>query len=240
MPNWRAAVILTHNRPYELWTTAHCIGGVVATSAVAQVDQVIIMANASPGGAIPQFEMAAPWYIARDDHQPPNLAHLMNLGLNCARAIRPYECRQWDVAILCDDAPPPVGWFDAVTGAMDASGARLGCTHSHLHISQPIFKDRPDHDISNRLTGWAFVLRESLDDERPPLRLDTGMRWWWQDTDLDWTARLNGGMVIAPGPIVPNVHPNDYTSSRPDCADRIHFDRLHFAEKWAAHGGAPW
>jgi len=233
MDSWRGAVVLTHNRPTELLATVRALD--------VQCDHIFVIANASPDGAIPPeifgLEYAALDLIAVPD-QPPNLARLMNRGLLAASAIGCAEADEVHIAMVCDDAPPPLGWYTSVVDAMRESGARLGCTHAHQPITAPRFRDRPDRDIMNRITGHAWILRE--DDTRPPLLADENMHWWWQDTDLDWQARLSGGMVIAPGPVVPNIHPNDYTSSRPDCADRIHFDGLAFDAKWAEHGGRPW
>lgn len=228
---WRAAIILTHNRPDDLVRVAHAVGP--------QVDWLTIVANAAPEGAIPTITgLSIPYSVIKVDDQPPNLALNMNRGLTSASVMRPWNTVLWDMAVLCDDAPPPPGWFDAVAAGLDQTNARVGCTH-HRHPDIPMrFMDRPDKDIWMRLTGWAFVVREDV--REAPLRLDEELHWWWQDTDLDWTARLNGGVVIAPGPVVPNLHPNDYTGSRPDCADRIHFDGLHFDQKWAEYGGRPW
>lgn len=248
MNPWRCAVILTHNRPTLLAQTVHAIGGYQigghlpesdsgGEHRAAQVDQIIIIANASPDGAIPPMHPQCDLLVMPIPGQPPNLAKLMNKGLSLARAERPLGCREWFVAMLCDDAPPPALWMDQVVAGIQSSGAILGATHGHHPLTAPLFKDKPDADIYNRMPGHAFVVRETISQQ---IRADEGLHWWWQDTDLDWQARLNGGMILCPGPVVANVLPNDYTNTRPDCADRIHFDGLHFDEKWAAHGGRPW
>jgi hypothetical protein len=218
-----AAIVLTHNRPDLLRQTVDAISG--------QVDVVLIVDNASdppvrptdlPGGA------ACMWILPVPD-QPPNLAALWNEGL---RAVREKGEDPIYVAVLCDDADPPAGWFAAVTDAMAATGAVAGCSNPWGQIHEARVKLAPDRDIMGRMPGWAFVL-----DTRAGLVADQSMAWWWCDTDLDWQARTAGGMVMIGGFAVPNHRPNEYTNAKPELAARAGVDGQAFATKW---GYAPW
>lgn len=71
--------------------------------------------------------------------------------------------------------------------------------------------------------------------EPAALRADERMRWWWQDTDLDWQARGLGGMLVVPGPHVPNRHANESTVG--ELAEQAGRDGEIFVEKW---GFRPW
>lgn len=220
----RFAIVLTHNRPEML---ARCV-----TAIAAQVGMVLVVDNASDPPATTPTEVGNAVLI-HDPGQPPNLARLWNRGLDAiTHWVDVAGAARWDVALLCDDAITPAGWVDAVSATMRRSAAAAGCTHAIHPVGTPLVKTAPDGDLPNRMTGWAFVLRGEAG-----LRADESMAWWWCDTDLDWQARHAGGMVIAPGPVVPNERPNDYTYSVPGLAERAGRDRQAFAAKW---GSAPW
>ena len=120
----RVAVVATHNRPAELARLIEAIAP--------QCDRMIIIDNASDP-PVPRFEIGewpagrsgephSCWIkVIRDDEQPPNLSRLWNIGLDAARRcawMDAVEPEAYDVAVLNDDAVPPPGWWDAVSGAM--------------------------------------------------------------------------------------------------------------------------
>jgi len=215
----KCAVIITHNRPELLKQTVSAIGE--------QVDEVIIMDNASdPPVDLADLEENQTGYGLSCTYvptQPPNLAELWEEGLTEAEAMGGRY-----VAFLCDDAPPPAGWYDAIVTAMKETGAAIGCSGG----GRQWFKSEPDRDIAGRMPGWAFVL-----DAESGVRPDTSMGWWWLDTDIDFQARLKGGMVTIAGFYVHNIHPNEFTATRPWAAERIGLDTLAFEAKW---GPRPW
>jgi hypothetical protein len=227
----RFAVVLTHDRPDLL---RRCVA-----AAAPQVDVLLVIDNAS-APPVDVDKLRADTGQRNVDliavpEQPPNLARLWNIGLAVARHAAGDTANDpgaWDVALLCDDAILPAGWFTAVSTWMRVHGAAAGSTHSITPVCAPIVKTAPDGDIVNRMCGWAFLLRGEAG-----LRADESMHWWFCDTDLDWQARAAGGMVIAPGPVVANERPNDFTSTVPGLAERAGQDREAFVAKW---GSAPW
>ena len=218
--NSRYAIILTHNRPELL---RQCLDAIQP-----QVDRVLVIDNASSPRADAKGVKGAVMYVP---DQPPNLSDLWNRGFRWIE-WSPGRAEQWDVAMLCDDVIVPEGWFHAVSSCMRELGATAGCTHSWHPVTTPILKKEPDGDIYNRMQGSAFVLAGEVG-----LRADESMHWWWCDTDLDFMARLKGGMVIAPGLTAHNIHPNDFTNNVPGLAEQAGRDGQTFAAKW---GGRPW
>lgn len=205
-----AAIILTHNRHDMVKRTANQIS--------TQVDEVFIIDNASNPPVQSEHSVI---YVP---DQPPNLARFWNMGF-AAAVYHKY------VSVLCDDAIVPDGWFEAVTKAMDHFDATIGCSNA-LPSGRVSYKTQPDNNIGERLCGWAFVIRNDRN-----LRADESMHWWFFDTDLDWQARQNGGVVIINTHTVHNEMPNHYTVTKPELTDRAAKDRLVFANKW---GYAPW
>ena len=221
----RYAIILTHNRPELL---AQCVAAIRL-----QADVTIIIDNASEPAVAPEdfpLEGGGPFLLINDPLQPPNLSYLWNRGFDAVSRLN--NSPQWDVAVLCDDVTVPEGWFDTVSTCMRDHGAAAGSTHQWREVGQPILKQLPDRDLQNRMCGWAFVL---AGEKR--IRADEDLMWWWCDTDLDWQARGNGGMVICPGPVAKNIHPNEWTSRIPLLNQRSGLDSEVFARKW---GGRPW
>lgn len=214
---------------------------------VTQVDLVVVIDNASDppishpalfaarmlahGGEVGAVGRMWLW---RDAEQPPNLSRLWNAGLSaCAADAKRRGLAEWDVAILNDDAVVPPGWMATVREPMRADGAAAACTYGR---GNRVMKTEPDADIGNRLYGPAFVLRGELA-AKPgdPLWTDERLRWWFQDTDTDWRARRNGGMLITPGPHVPNLRANQSTVG--ELAEQAGRDRETFREIW---GWVPW
>jgi glycosyltransferase involved in cell wall biosynthesis len=223
VPATRFAIVLTHNRPALL---ARCLAAIVP-----QTDLTLVVDNASDPPAVTPDGLDNV-LVVRDEEQPPNLARLWNRGLDALTMWRPPGLDTWDVAVLCDDAVVHPGWFDAVASTMRGCGAAAGSTHSIQPVAAPLLKTAPDSDLFNRMCGWAFVLRGETN-----LRADESMHWWWQDTSMDFDARTKGGMVIAPGPVVLNERPNDFTYSVPGLAEQAGRDREAFQARW---GFVPW
>lgn len=219
----RLATILTHNR-HEL--LARCVAALRP-----QVHALLVIDNASD----PPVESSVAYTLRRELEQPPNLARLMNYGFDhwatyVADVAVVRETTRWDVATVCDDVEVPAGWFEAVAGELRAWNAAAASSGGRQDAV--IVKQVPDGDIFNRMQGAAFVMRGELG-----LRADERMRWWWQDTDLDWQARGAGGTVIVPGYEAVNSRPNDFTYSVPGLGEQAGRDGEVFAAKW---GGRPW
>ena len=216
----RAAIILTHNRPELL---KQCLDAVTD-----QVDKVLVIDNASDPPASAQGVKGS---VMRVPDQPPNLSMMWNRGLRYLYS-EIWDSGPIDIALLCDDVAAPEGWFDAVSSTMRRYNAAAASTHQYTAVPYPILKTAPDADLYNRMCGWAFVVAGEKN-----LRADEDLKWWWCDTHMDFQARRNGGMVIAPGPVAHNIHPNDFTNRIPGLAGQAGQDGLTFAAKW---GGRPW
>ena len=214
----RGALILTHNRPELL---RQCVDRIQP-----QVDLVLIMDNASdPPVDNEEYEGCLVWH---ESTQPPNLSQMWNAGWT-AFLLGGYH---YDVAMLCDDAFVPEGWFEAVSNAMHETGAAIGCSDPWGRQHEPILKLAADGDIDHRMPGWGWII--DLDKN---LQADESMHWWWCDTDMDWQARRNGGMVMIGGYAVSNELPNAYTNAKPELGAQTGIDKLAFQAKW---GQIPW
>jgi glycosyltransferase involved in cell wall biosynthesis len=214
----RAAIIVTHNRPQLL---AQCIAAIQP-----QVDEVLVIDNFSN----PKATVPAGVTLHYIPDQPPNLARLWNHGLDFWEKL--LSDRPHDVAILCDDAIVPTGWFSAVTQAMRETGTTAGSTNPWGTPHEPHVKRLPDRDIGQRMCSWAFVV-----DNTVGVRADESMHWWWFDTDFDIQCRLNGGTVLVGGWPVPNLEMGHYTATKPELGAQAGRDRQTFAAKY---GGTPW
>jgi len=225
----RACIVLTHNRPDLLRECVAAIGP--------QVDVVLVIDNASQPAVT--LEVLAPGFD--DQHwvvlmavpdQPPNLARLWNLGIDALTQLRGAEPGPWWIAFLCDDAIVPEGWFQAVVDGMTQTGAAAGCSNPWGTQHPPQLKTAPDNDLMGRMVGWAFIL-----DATKGLRADERLRWWFQDTMIDWAARAAGGSVMVGGFPVPNRLPNDFTCNVPGLGEQAARDGEMFAQ---IHGSRPW
>lgn len=221
----RYAIVLTHNRPELL---GQCVAAIRA-----QADAVLVIDNASDPPVPPAEQDDVTVMNILD--QPPNLSRFWNIGLDWVEIwvsanIPPTP--EWDVAVLCDDVIVPDGWFETVSSCMREHGAAAASTHQWYEVSRPILKTVPDADLANRMCGWAFVLAGEKN-----LRADEDLKWWWADSNVDWQARGIGGMVICPGPVAKNIHPNDWTSRILDLAHQSGVDGETFTRKW---GWKPW
>lgn len=221
----RYAIILTHNRPELL---VECV-----TAISPQVDVTVVIDNASDPPVDPATLPATtdhPVAVMHVPDQPPNLAHLWNVGFDICDQLT--ASTQWQAAVLCDDAIAPAGWFAAVTQAMGETGAAIGCSNPWGSQHPPQVKTEPDADIMGRMPGWAYVINGSKS-----LRADETMHFWWCDTDLDFAARKAGGMVMIGGYLVPNVRPNDHLIHTPGLAEQAGRDGEAFVAK---HRFRPW
>jgi len=238
----RLAVVSTHNRPAELAR--------LLTAITPQCHKVFVVDNASDppvvfpsgrlyGPGMPDPEVPGTCLITRvevirDEEQPPNLSRLWNVGIDAARDyVRGGDYIGHDVAILNDDAVPPPGWWDAVSGAMRGAGAMAGSSSpfdtapgvvQHWGSGIPM-------SVATRLTGWAMLLRG----EWEGARFDERLRWWYGEDDLSFRARLAGGIVHVGGFPVPNTGAN--TSTVGVLAEQAGRDRAMFVH---IHGRQPW
>jgi glycosyltransferase involved in cell wall biosynthesis len=219
------AIILTHNRPELLRDCIAAIGP--------QIERIVVIDNASePPVRAADLPMDGLFgCILGIPTQPPNLAALWNRGLDTIYGWHRYGSDPdgpcW-IAVLCDDAIVPGGWFAAVTDAMAQTGAAAGCSNPWGTEHEPRLKTTPDSDLMGRMPGWAFIL-----DGSKGLRADESMHWWWCDTDLDWQARAAGGMVMIGGFPVPNRLPNDFLTTVPGLNEQAGRDGEAFAAKWS-------
>jgi GT2 family glycosyltransferase len=228
----RLAVVATHNRPVELARLLDALAP--------QCHAAIVVDNASN----PPVRLAE-WHanrdvlgmrqiVIRDGEQPPNLSRLWNVGLDAAREyVRGGDYIGHDVAVLNDDAVPPPGWWDAVSGAMRQHGASAasadvfhGLAPGQVRIW---FADAP-MSVTTRLAGWAFMLPGE-----EGLRLDERFRWLCGDDDISYRARLAGGLVHVGGYPVPNTGAD--TSTRGVLAEQGARDMQTFVD---VHGRRPW
>jgi hypothetical protein len=216
----RGAFIMAHNRQELLDQTVAAIRP--------QVDTVMVMDNASN----PKLTVPAGVGTMYVPDQPPNLARFWNMGLDFMRYWYGKQGWEYDVALLCDDAIVPEGWFAAVTEAMRETGTTAGSSNPWGRPHQPILKYEMDGDISNRMCSWAFII-----DGSRPIRADESMHWWWFDTDFDISCRRDRGTVLISAWPVPNQQPNYYTNTKPELGERAGKDREVFVAK---HGRAPW
>lgn len=226
----RFAVVVTHNRPALLVECMAAIGP--------QVDTVIVIDNASDPPveleALPQQTGGGHTVVlAAVPDQPVNLPRLWNVGLSIAQVMATHavieEPGPCHVAVLCDDAIAPPGWYDAVVAAMTETGAAVGCSTSTATVT---LKTAPDSDLMGRMTGWAWILNPASG-----VRPDESMAFWWCDTDIDWQARAAGGMVTIGGYPVENRLPNDHLVHVPGLGEQAGRDGEAFVAK---HGFRPW
>lgn len=211
----RYAVITTYERP-DICLEA--VYSCVEADTVLVIDNGMNKVMPEPG----DDATCAPYYLLRDDTQPVNLSNLWNQGLDWVELdARRMGYEQWDVAILNDDVLVPPGWFVDLQTQMRAINAAAGCSGNSLHV----LHDPVPVPLHMRMTGWAFMLRGELG-----LRADEQFTWWFGDSDLDWMARLAGGMLMVGSGEVPNRFANGYTTGerQVQAAD----DAFRFIEKW--------
>lgn len=217
-PRGRGALILAHNRQGLLDQTI--------AAAQPQVDTVMVVDNASD----PKLTVPEGVGLMFIPDQPPNLAKFWNAGLDFFAYW--FKDRPYDVAILCDDAVIPPGWFAAVTTAMRETGASAGSSNPWGRPHFPMVKRDMDSDISNRMCSWAFIV-----DGASRVRADESMHWWWFDSSFDIELRRENGTVLIGTHPVPNIEPNRWTNEKPELAEQAGRDQQAFV---ARYGSAPW
>lgn len=216
----RYAIIPTHNRPARLLALVSSLGR--------QCDQIIVLDNASDppvdSGKLSAAAGPAAVEVIRDREQPPHLSRFWNVMLDrCAPFALEKDGDEWDVAILNDDAIVPAGWYDACSNGLRAHDTAV---IAHTTPTRPELLTELGNDPHNRMTPHAFVIRGEA-----RMRADEAMRWWWFDTDLEWRARLAGGVLSVAGPRVANSLANSTT--RGSLAEQAQRDGEFFEKKWA-------
>lgn len=224
----RFALVPTHNRPRELAALARALDG--------QCSVIVVVDNASDPPVNPLEVLTESGFtgvitLIRDEEQPPNLSRMWNVGLDqITQTARRQGLAHWDVAVFNDDVDLPAGWYDYVASGLRTHDVVITSADAYGYVKTPLVKRRRDNDLMTRMCPWAFVTRGEAG-----LRADETLRWWWGDTDLDWHARENGGVLVLPGYIARNSLANSTTHG--ELAEQAGRDRRRFAEKW---GGNPW
>lgn len=232
----RIAVVSTHNRPAELRRLIDAIAP--------QCDYIVIIDNASDP-PVPKFGIHewpagrsgkdhSCWIkVVHDAEQPPNLSRLWNVGMDMVHGLF-RDVEEYDVAVLNDDAIPPPGWWDAVSAEMRVTGA-VAASSDPFDAFPPgyrqYFGPGAVPSVTNRLTGWAFILRG----EWEGARFDERLRWWYGDDEISLRAREAGGLVHVGGFPVPNTGANASTVGV--LAEQAGRDRAMFV---AITGRQPW
>lgn len=205
------------------------------TSLAEQADCAVIIDNASDEPVTADgigHDVVRRWNavaVINDAEQPPNLYRLWNVGLDVVREwCVSYDT--WDVGLFNDDATVSVGWWDAMSGGLRTSVALIATTPAHQRLLTPLLQTAPDGNISLRMCPWAFVMKGESE-----LRADENYRWWYGDTDLEWRARLSGGVLLMPGEVPGNTCANSTTVG--ELAEQAGRDGETFAAKW---GRRPW
>lgn len=221
----RAATVLTHNRQELLLICLEALR--------LQVDEILVIDNASdPPALIPpswQSFQGGNVTLLQDPEQPPNLSRMWNLGIDYF--VDKHE-GVVDIAVVCDDAIVPAGWFDAVTHGMRQTGAVIGCSNPWGWPHPPRLKTAPDRDVMGRMPGHAWII-----DGSRGVRADERFRYWYGDTKIDTDARRAGGMVMVGGFPVPNMKPDDFITKVPGLAEQAAADAAMYA---AIEGATPW
>lgn len=230
----RYALIPTHNRPLELLQLIKQLD--------TSTDVIFVIDNASdPAVSETVLSRHAPnskVMVIRDEEQPPNLYRLWNLGFDQIAIYhdvnaRQADLKQWDVAVFNDDTWIPHEWYDyvAIRLANRSTAAAVACTDPYGILRHPLLKTQSgDGNINVRMCPWAFVVRGELG-----LRADESFGWWWGDTDFDWQACRNGGVLLLPDYTTKNILANSTTHGA--LAEQAGRDAQTFSLKW---GFKPW
>lgn len=221
----RAAIIPTHNRPQML----NALIGTI----IDDVDLIVIVDNASsPPFSCNKKRATCNIIVIYDNEQPPNLSRLWNIGLNTVTSyMNARNIDAYDVAIFNDDTELPAQWFNTVSHYLRTHNtAAAASTASYSSVPRIIEKMRPDNDLMHRMCPWAFIVRGELG-----IRADESLRWWWGDTDFDWTCRSRGGVIIVPGEPPRNLAANSTTVG--PLLEQAGRDGEVFTHKW---GWRPW
>lgn len=206
------AIVVTHDRPVEYAACVAAIGG--------QVDRVVTVAHNCDYPTGPD--------VVTYGETVPNISTMWNLGLDTIAYLAETAGfgDRYDVAVLNDDVETPPGWFDRVTGMMHRTGAVAGSGDQFNRLRAPIVRTKLGPvERMERMSGFAFIL-----DGTAHLTLDEQFQWWYGDDDLEWRARLAGGVVIVPRASVTHRYPNKSTVGV--LAAIAGQDRERFHVKW--------
>lgn len=194
-----------------------------------QCDGMLILDNGSDPPVDEWLESTAdrvcPVHVLADEEQPPNIARFFNLLFDGCEKLA-TGLGAWDVAVVNDDTLIPAGWLDIVCEALREhptavaahTGGPLG------RVTEPYLLTKLTND-SQRMCPHAFVIRGEVG-----LRADESLRWWYQDTDLDWQARLAGGVLGVVGPRTDNALA--FKTTVGPLADQAIADEATFLAKW--------
>lgn len=237
------AVVPTHNRPDEL-------AGLLRT--IPREVHVLVIDNASEPSA--QFSLPLEFLgrrirVMRDEEQPPNLSRLWNIGIDWANTLSNHDPDwrnpaleprpEYAVAILNDDVLLPPGFLGVMAEALDDYGVDIAFPGPGSH-SSVVNRAKGPVPLSQRMTGWCFVLRGSAG-----LRADERLRWWCGDNDLEQQALQGGRGTVGVAQRLFNtgrystdlqhLHPDESTVGA--LREQTEADMATFVRKW---GFRPW
>lgn len=224
-PIYNYAIVPTCDRPD---VAMRCVEALIP-----QVDSLLIIDNG------PEERKQFPYLVGdhscevrcinRDVEGTPNLSRIWNLGLRWAADDAYYhERKQWNVAVLNDDAIVPVGWFETVAAKMRDMGAVAGCAGP---VQMPILHTRPGPvPLNTRLVGYAFILAGEAE-----VRADEAFPWYYSDDHVDWLSREAGGMVMVPCTPVTHLYPDQRVT--PELQEANALGARNFLARW---GQMPW
>jgi hypothetical protein len=216
----RYAIVPTHDRPKWLLPLVASLGP--------SCDAVVVVDNASdpPVDEAALNATGARVHVIRDEEQPPHLSRFWNVAFDRCAALA-AAAGVWDVAVLNDDVLIPAGWLEIVAdGLREHPTAAVAHTGTGRRIRAPELRLVLDNELDTRMCPHAFVVRGEIG-----LRADESMRWWYFDSDFDWSARLAGGVLTVPGPVVTNALANFTTVGV--LREQADLDCKTFEAKWA-------
>jgi len=196
-----------------------------------QCDAILILDNGSDPSIDTLMDSqpapACPVHVIVDDEQPPNIARFFNLLFDLAEKL---GGEAWDVAVVNDDTLIPAGWLEIVCTALRAHPTAVAAhTGGLLTTIKTQYLMRELTNDGQRMCPHAFVIRGEVG-----LRADESLRWWYQDTDLDWQARQAGGVLSVPGPRASNGLAGE--STKGELLEQSKRDEATFIAKWGFGG----
>lgn len=165
------------------------------------------------------------------DRGPINIQRWWNAGIGFVYETEAFTdgTEEFIIAVLNDDLVIPAGFVQLLGSHIIEQNATAACPAPGMRT--PVINvTTPMNTI--RMTGWAFALRGSHG-----MLADESFGWWYGDNDLDWQARLKGGVTFIGGPWsgLQHLYPNSTTVG--PLAEQANRDRETFVAKW---GRAPW
>lgn len=168
------------------------------------------------------------------DHEPErNISRWWNAGLEWIASgglDEEVPTEEYFVAVLNDDLVLPDRFVSSMAKALQETGGAVAYPDQHGWNQTLVHKQAVPISLFRRMTGYAFVLRGSLN-----IRADESLKWWYGDDDIDWRCRQLGGSVLVGGVSVSHLTPNQTTVG--ELAEQAGIDRVTFINKW---GRAPW